>query len=112
MTAGTPPRNDGWTDIAYDILPDEPELNQYFNEMLNEAWHVHQHHRDGHWNAAGGYKDRYAARIALKVQSDRSLLHKLLNVQDRLLSMLTYRASELLKEGEDVSRLAGLEPDS
>ena len=35
------------TDINYVIVPDDPELNQYLSELLNEAWHVHQHHRDG-----------------------------------------------------------------
>ena len=95
------------TDIDYVIVPDDPELNRYLSKLLNEAWHVHQHHRDGHWNKAGGYKDTFAARIALKVRVDKSLLQKLLNVRDRVLSMLTYRAIEMLKENSDIDTLAG-----
>ncbi len=110
MSVSRPPRNDGVTDISYVIVPDDPELNRYLSELLNEAWHVHQHHRDGNWKKAGGYKDKYAARIALKIRVDKSLLQKLLNVRDRVLSMLTYRAIELLKENSDIDTLAGLRP--
>ena len=98
------------TDINYVIVPDDPKLNRYLSELLNEAWHVHQHHRDGHWNKSGGYKDKYAARIALKIRENRSLLHKFLKLKDRLLSMLTYRAIELLDENSDIETLADFEP--
>ena len=96
-----PPRNDGWHDLSYELLPEEPDIGSKIADLLNEAWHVHQLHRDGNWNGPDGYKDKYANLVLDLVEHRKSRLRKLLAANDRVLSMLVYRAFDLLEQEEN-----------
>ncbi|HEX2881990.1 MAG TPA: hypothetical protein VHO25_20870 [Polyangiaceae bacterium] len=88
------PQNDGWTEIAYD-LGTNIEDSERISKLLNEACHVFRHHSDGHWKSDD--KDAYAALLAAELRRRPSLAGRLLNTDDRVIKMLTYRALELLQ---------------
>lgn len=90
-----PVRNDGWHDEVYD-LSDDPELNDRVSEILNVACHVFHHHADGTWKTAG--KEYYASLLARELAANAWLTRILLDLGDRVISMLVYRAIEKAKE--------------
>jgi hypothetical protein len=90
-----PVRNDGWTDVAYD-LSDDAELNDRVSAILNEGCHVFYHHADGTWKSVG--KEYYASLLVREFAANAWLARILLELGDRVISMLVYRALEKAKE--------------
>lgn len=84
---------------------DEQSLNTEFASLLEEARHVHFSHPES-WKREGNFKDYASSKFAFLIEEDRSLIPKLLELKDRTVSMLTYRAIELLKNGHDLSKLS------
>jgi len=91
------PKNDGRTAIEYD-LGDDAQDNARISGILNEACHVFHSHAEGLWKTSD--KDAYAGLLANELEKRSSLAGRLLNTDDRVVKMLTYRALELLKERE------------
>ena len=87
-------KNDGWHEIDYDFGHDE-ELNKEISLILNEAAHVFRHHADGNWKEI--YKPRYAKMLAEKISQRPSLIKKLLNLKDPVVSNITHAAIEITK---------------
>jgi len=100
MPIPTLPKNDGWTDVEYDL--GDPATNLRVGAVLNEACHVFPHHAGGTWNTHD--KDLYAQRLAPESRQRPGLAGRLLSTADRVVKMVTHRALELLKqnEGSDV----------
>lgn len=94
------PKNDGWTDVSYDLGLD-PTDNQRLSVLLNEACHVFHLHAEGTWRAHD--KDAYARKLAAELRRRPTLAGRLLGTDDRVVKMLTYRALELLKAEPDSS---------
>lgn len=90
-----PVRNDGWHDQFYE-LSDDPELNDRVSEILNVGCHVFHHHADGTWKAVG--KEYYASLLVREFAANAWLARILLDLGDRVISMLVYRAIEKAKE--------------
>ena len=90
-----PVRNDGWSDQLYE-LSEDPELNDRVSELLNVACHVFHHHADGTWKTVG--KEYYASLLARELAANAWLTRVLLDLEDRVISMLVYRAIEKAKE--------------
>ena len=94
------PKNDGWTDVPYELGSD-PEDNARISEILNEACHVFRHHAEGLWKSED--KDAYARLLMEEIRARPSLVGRLLNTDDRVVKMVTHRAIELLDaEKKDV----------
>jgi hypothetical protein len=89
------PKNDGWTDVAYE-LGDSVADNQRIGAILNEACHVFRLHAEGAWVEHD--KDVYARKLASEIAARPGLVGRLLHTQDRVVKMLTFRALELLKQ--------------
>jgi hypothetical protein len=94
MTHAKLPTNDGWTDLVYELGSD-PDDNARVSKILNEACHVFHHHAEGRWKNED--KDAYAALLVEELRLRPSLAGRLLNTDDRVVKMLTYRALELLQ---------------
>jgi hypothetical protein len=88
------PKNDGWTDVAYDLGVDA-EDNARISRILNEACHVFHHHASGRWRSED--KDAYAALLVPEIDRRPSLVGRLLKTEDRVVKMVTHRALELIK---------------
>jgi hypothetical protein len=92
------PTNDGWTDIDYD-LGNVHEDSERIGRLLNEACHVFHHHAEGVWHSND--KDAYASRLAEEIRLRPGLVARLLNTDDRVVKMLTFRALELRQANDD-----------
>jgi len=91
------PKNDGWTDVAYELGSD-PQDSARISKILNEACHVFHHHASGLWKSED--KDGYAKLLMEEIRRRPSLVGRLLNTDDRVVKMVTHRAVELLKAEE------------
>lgn len=87
------PRNNGWTDVDYDLGANRDDSARV-SKILNEACHVFHHHASGVWASAD--KDAYASLLADEIERRPSLVGRLLKTDDRVVKTLTYRALELL----------------
>jgi len=87
------PRNDGWTNIDYNFGPDAEE-NARISYILNEACHVFRHHAEGTWAASD--KDAYASKLVPEIERRPTIVGRLLETDDRVVKMITYRALELI----------------
>jgi hypothetical protein len=96
MGRRTLPKNDGWIDVAYEVGTN-PDDNARISALLNEACHVFHHHAGGTW--ATRDKDVYARRLAIEIERRPTLPGRLLDTDDRVVKMITYRALELLNAG-------------
>lgn len=85
----------GWEDIEYKFGDDEA-LNQRISFILNEACHVFYHHQDGNWKSE--YKPKYANMLANEILKHPSLIRKLLDLDVRVISMITYEAIKINNE--------------
>jgi hypothetical protein len=88
------PKNDGWTEVAYDLGAD-PEDNARIGRILNEACHVFHHHAEGTW--ASHDKDAYASLLVEEIRKRPGLVGRLLATDDRVVKAITHRALELQK---------------
>lgn len=80
---------------------EQEELNSKLASLIEESEHVHFSHPET-WKRDGKFKDFAASKIALIIQENRSLTRKFLGLNDRVVSMLTYRALELLESVVDL----------
>jgi hypothetical protein len=94
MPIPTLPKNDGWTDVEYDLGDTATSLQ--VGAILNEACHVFHHHAGGTWNTHD--KEVYARRLAPELRQRPGLAGRLLSTEDRVVKMVTYRALEHLNE--------------
>ena len=101
------PKNDGWTDIVYEVGSDSVD-NKRISALLNEACHVFYHHAEGVWREHD--KDSYARKLVEEITKRQGLVGRLLDTEDRVIKMLTYRALELQKISEKRSLNAGIKP--
>jgi hypothetical protein len=88
------PKNDGWTDVAYDLGADA-EDSARISRILNEACHVFHHHVSGRWRSED--KDAYASLLIPEIERRPSLVGRLLKTEDRVVKMVTHRALELIE---------------
>ena len=70
--------------------------NRYVSAVLNEAEHVFRWHTDGLW--ASKYKDHYARLLMDRVELHPTLIPNINQLNNRVFSMVVYRAVELLDE--------------
>lgn len=90
------PRNRGASiEIEY-ILCENQEINDRVSFVLNEACHIFYAHADGFWRSQ--YKDYFARKLVEELTVNPWLAQRLLNIKDRVISMVTYRALEIIKE--------------
>lgn len=87
--------NDDWTDQNYDF-GDDQELNDRISKLINEFCHVFRCHADGNWKT--NYKPNYVSMMAKEVADKPSLIRKLLNLIDPVVSNITYSAIEHNKQ--------------
>ena len=66
---------------------------------------MHFHHPQM-WKREGGFKDYAASYLALQIRDNKALIRQLLILKCRTLSMLVYRAIELLNSDADIEALS------
>lgn len=79
------------------LLCDNQELNDRLTHLLKEACHVFNDH-PGDWKTFS--KDRYAQQLANEIKANPWLGRRMLDLKDRVISMLVYRAFEILNRGD------------
>ena len=82
---------------------DEP-----ISAILNEAKHVFEWHKEGLWNSE--YKDGFASLLIPYIRSQPKLIRQVLDLDDRVFSMVTYRAVELQKAAGAEAKLSPATP--
>ena len=80
---------------VYRISPDNAE-NLRISALLNEAEHVFRWHTDGLWKSE--YKDHYARLLMGDLRNHPKLIPNINKINNRVFSMVVYRAVELLSE--------------
>jgi len=80
---------------VYPLTPDE-QVNVRLSSILNEAAHVFDWHAEGLWKSE--YKDGFARLLVPDVKQHPKLIQSILKLNDRVFSMVVYRAVELLKQ--------------
>ena len=88
-------KNDGCSDLEYRLCDDQP-TNERLSKLVNEACHVFRHHADGNWKQV--YKPKYVELLASEIIARPYLIRKLLDINDRVISNLTYSAIEQNKK--------------
>lgn len=84
---------------TYPLTPD-PETNIRLSAILNEAAHVFDWHAEGLWKTE--YKDGFARLLVPNIKLHPKLIRSILRLNDRVFSMVAYRAIELIKtDGDD-----------
>lgn len=68
--------------------------------ILNEAKHVFEWHKEGLWNLE--YKDGFASLLVPYIRNHPKLIRQILDLEERVFSMVVYRAVELQKAVGDV----------
>ena len=89
-------KNNGWDELAYSF-GDDSELNKRMSDLINEFCHVFRHHADGHWKTE--YKPKYVKLLAAEIKQKPSLISKLKDLKDPVVSNVTYAAIEFNKSG-------------
>jgi hypothetical protein len=79
----------------YPVSPDE-ETNACISAVLNEAAHVFEWHAEGLWQSE--YKDGFARLLLPHLNQHPKLIRSIININNRVFSMVVYRAVELLNE--------------
>jgi hypothetical protein len=82
----------GFGHPTYPLTADHA-ANLRISAILNEAAHVFDWHAEGLWRST--YKDGFARLLAKEVAQRPSLIRKILKLDDRVFSMVLYRAIEL-----------------
>ena len=80
---------------VYRISPDNT-VNLRISAVLNEAEHVFLWHTDGVWKSE--YKDHYARLLMADLKIHPKLISNINKINNRVFSMVVYRAVELLDE--------------
>ncbi len=79
--------------IEYSFCENQ-ELNDRVTYLLNDAFHVFDCH-PGDWKTV---KDYYAKKLAKEIKANSWLGPRMLDIKDRVISMLVYRAYEIIDE--------------
>ncbi len=79
---------------TYPLTPD-PEMNIRLSAILNEAAHIFDWHAEGLWKTE--YKDGFARLLVPNIKLHPKLIRSILKLNDRVFSMVAYRAVELIK---------------
>ena len=80
---------------------EDEELNSKLAVLVDQAEHVHFSHPES-WKKNGEFKDFAACKLALIIKDKQFLIRKFLGLNDRIVSMLVYRAIEILKSNADL----------
>lgn len=83
---------------VYPLAPDE-KTNAQLSAILNEAAHVFEWHAEGLWKSE--YKDGFARLLIPDLKQHPKLIQSILKLNDRVFSMVVYRAVELLNENSN-----------
>ena len=83
---------------THPLTPDE-QVNLRLSAILNEAAHVFEWHAEGLWKSE--YKDGFARLLVYYIADHPKLIRTIVELNDRVFSMLVYRAVELLNENEN-----------
>jgi len=89
-------KNNGWDKLEYNF-GDDPDLNSRMSDLINEFCHVFRCHADGHWKTE--YKPKYVKLLAVEIRQKPSLIAKLKNLKDPVVSNIPYAAIEFNKSG-------------
>jgi len=87
-----------WGQPIYALTADD-SANARISAILNEAAHVFDWHAEGLWKSE--YKEGFARLLAAELAKRPSLIRKILKLDDRVFSMVLYRAIELQKKPAD-----------
>ena len=90
--------NDGWREQNYTFGDDEA-LNERLSALINELCHVFRAHPDGNWKSV--YRPKYAQLMAKEIAARPSLIRKLKNLKDPVVSNIVYAAIDLNKADAD-----------
>lgn len=77
------------------LLTPDPETNIRLSAILNEAAHVFDWHAEGQWKTE--YKDGFARLLVSNIKLHPKLIRSILKLNNRVFSMVAYRAVELIK---------------
>lgn len=89
------PNFKGFGSPIYPLSPDA-QTNARLSAILNEAAHVFDWHAEGLWKSE--YKDGFARLLIPDLRQHPKLIRSILKLNDRVFSMVVYRAVELLDE--------------
>lgn len=78
------------------------EENIRISAILNEARHVFDWHAEGLWKTE--YKDGFARLLVPDLIAHPKLIKQILALNDRVFSMVTYRATELINDATQPTR--------
>lgn len=83
---------------VYPLSPDA-QTNARLSAILNEAAHVFDWHAEGLWKSE--YKDGFARLLIPDLRQHPKLIQSILKLNDRIFSMVVYRAVELLNKNSN-----------
>ena len=86
---------DTFASPVYRVSPDNAE-NLRISAILNDAEHVFRWHTDGVWKSK--YKDHYARLLMADLRIHPKIIRNINKINNRVFSMVVYRAVELLNE--------------
>jgi hypothetical protein len=89
------PNIKGYGSPIYSVSPDS-QTNARISAVLNEAAHVFNWHAEGLWKTE--YKDGFAHLLMNDLKKHPKLIKNIIKLNDRIFSMVVYRAVELIKE--------------
>jgi hypothetical protein len=89
------PNIDEFGEPVYAVSTDS-DANIRISAVLNEAEHVFDWHADGRWKSE--YKDGFARLLLPDLQTHPRLVGSILDLNNRIFSMVVHRAVELIKE--------------
>lgn len=92
------PNLEGFGSPVYPLSPDD-QTNARLSAILNEAAHVFDWHAEGLWQSE--YKDGFARLLIPALKQHPKLIRNIIELNDRVFSMVVYRAVELIKRNED-----------
>lgn len=92
------PNLEGFGSPIYLLSPDE-QTNARLSAILNEAAHVFDWHAEGLWKSE--YKDGFARLLIPDLKQHPKLIKSIIMLNDRVFSMVVYRAVELLHENDN-----------
>lgn len=89
--------NNGYDELKY-TFGENSELNIRMSNLINEFCHVFHCHADGNWKSE--YKPKYVELMAREIRAQPSLICSLLELNDRVVSNVTYAAIQFNKGGD------------
>lgn len=92
------PNFEGFGAPVYPLSPDG-QTNARISAVLNEAAHVFDWHAEGLWTSE--YKDGFARLLIPDLKQHPKLIRAIIELNDRVFSMVAYRAVELIKSDEN-----------